>query len=191
MARKGEDRARFVEEVIRFEVALFRANKISARLTAATLILSNKMMDKKRLKAMWEEIKMLDIVEIAREKGIEEGLDRGKSLGIQEGLDRGKSLGIQEGLDRGKSLGIQEGLDRGKRLGSVEIAREMLLDLLLEKFGIVPVEMQKDIGRIDSLFNLKSLFRQGCRCNDMKSFEGMVRGVQEISEDSDKNGKVS
>ena len=176
---KGEDRARFVEEVIRFEVALFRANKISARLTAATLILSNKMMDKKRLKAMWEEIKMLDIVEIAREKGIEEGLDRGKSLGIQEGLDRGKSLGIQEGLDR------------GKRLGSVEIAREMLLDLLLEKFGIVPVEMQKDIGRIDSLFNLKSLFRQGCRCNDIEAFEGMVRGVREISEDRDKSGKVS
>ncbi len=180
---KGEERARFVEEVVRFEVALFRANKISARLTAATLILSNKMMDKKRLKAMWEEIKMLDIIEIAREKGIEEGLDRGKSLGIVEG----KSLGIVEG----KSLGIQEGLDRGKSLGSVEIAREMLLDLLFEKFGAVPDEMQDEIGRIDSLFNLKTLFRQAFKCNDMEAFGGMVHRVRGVSEHGDKRGKVS
>ena len=169
-----------MEAVVRFEVELFRANKISARLTAATLILSNKMMDKKRLKAMWEEIKMLDIIEIAREKGIEEG----KIIGIVEG----KSLGIQEGLDRGKSLGIQEGLDRGKSLGSMEIAREMLLELLLEKFGIVPVDMQEEIVRIDSLFSLKSLFRQGCRCNDMEAFEGMLRRVQGVSQNGDKKG---
>ncbi len=175
---KGDDRARFVEEVIRFEVELVRGGRISPQLTAATLVLSNKMIDKKRLLALWEELKMLDIVQIAREKGIEEG----KSLGIQEG----KSLGIQEGLDRGKSLGIQE----GKSLGSVENAREMLLDLVLEKFGFVPGGVAEEIERMDSLFALKSLFRQACRCNDMQAFEAMLRRVRGTCVPSGTNGLI-
>ena len=163
---KGDERARFVEEVIRFEVELVRGGRISPQLTAATLVLSNKMIDKKRLLALWEELKMLDIVEIAREKGIEEG----------------KSLGIEEG----KSLGIQE----GKALGSVENAREMLLDLVLEKFGIVPDGIQDEIGEIGSLFSLKSLFRQACRCNDMEAFEAMLRRVRGTSVPAGPNGLI-
>jgi len=162
----GDDRARFVEAVIRFEVELVRSGRISPQLTAATLILSNKMIDKKRLLALWEELKMLDIVEIAREKGIEEGLDRGKILGIQEG----KTLGIQEG----KTLGIQE----GKTLGIVENARDMLLDLVFEKFGFVPAGLEEEIRGMTSLFSLKSLFRQACRCNDMEAFEVILRRVR-------------
>ena len=76
----GLERSQLVEQVIRFETELFHAEKISARLLAATLIMSNKMIDKKRLEEMWEEIKMLDILEIAREKGIIEG----KILGVLE-----------------------------------------------------------------------------------------------------------
>ena len=167
---KGDERARFVEEVIRFEVELVRGGRISPQLTAATLVLSNKMIDKKRLLALWEELKMLDIVEIAREKGIEEG----------------KSLGIEEG----KSLGIQEGLDRGKSLGSVENAREMLLDLVLEKFGFVPGGLAEEIGRMDSLFALKSLFRQAFRCNDMEAFEAMLRRVRGTCVSSGPNGLI-
>ncbi|MDM8535914.1 hypothetical protein QUF70_04100 [Desulfobacterales bacterium HSG17] len=84
----GVERSETVEQIIRFETELFHENKISSRLVAATLIMSNKLIDKKRLKEMWEDIKMLDIIEIAREKGVVEG----KSLGIVEG----KSLGIME-----------------------------------------------------------------------------------------------
>jgi hypothetical protein len=76
---RDEARGQFAEEVIRFELKLLREKKIDARLPTATLVLS-KMIDRKRLEAMWEEIKMLDIVEIAREKGMEEG----KILGMQE-----------------------------------------------------------------------------------------------------------
>lgn len=67
----------------------------------------------------------------------------------------------------------------------------MLLDLLLEKFGIVPVEMQEEIDRIDSLFSLKSLFRQACRCSDMEAFDGMLRRVRGVSEQGDRSGTVS
>ena len=76
----GASRREFAEQVLRFKSKLYHAGKISARLLAATLILSNKLIDKERLEAIWEEIKMLDILEIAKEKGIE----KGKALGIQE-----------------------------------------------------------------------------------------------------------
>lgn len=84
----GIERSEIVEQIIRFETKLFHENKISSRLVAATLIMSNKLIDKDRLEKMWEDIKMLDIIEIAREKGHKEG----KSLGLEEG----KSLGITE-----------------------------------------------------------------------------------------------
>ncbi|QTA86563.1 hypothetical protein [Desulfonema magnum] len=84
----GEARAVMAEEVLRFENELYLEKKISVRLLAATLVMSNRLIDKERLRAFWEEIKMFDILEIAREKGIEEG----KALGIEEG----KVLGILE-----------------------------------------------------------------------------------------------
>jgi len=72
----GASRSEFAEQVLRFENELYHAGKISVRLLAATLILSNKLIDKERLETIWEEIKMLDILEIAKEKG--------KALGILE-----------------------------------------------------------------------------------------------------------
>ena len=131
------------------------------------MILANKMIDKKRLMKMWEEIKMLDIIEIAMEKGIEEG----------------KTLGIQEG----KTLGIQE----GKTLGTVSATREMLLDFLLEKFGIVSTAIQEEIAGIDSLFSLKSLFRQTFKCADIEAFEGALRRLQGTQGPADESGKTS
>ncbi|MCP4109871.1 MAG: hypothetical protein GY749_30855 [Desulfobacteraceae bacterium] len=46
-----------VEEVLRFESGLCRADKIPVRLLVAALILSNKFIDKKRLKALWEDVR--------------------------------------------------------------------------------------------------------------------------------------
>ena len=57
-----------------------------ARLLAATLIMSNKLIDRDRLEQLWEEIKMPDIIEIAREKGLEEGRKEGKKQGMQDML---------------------------------------------------------------------------------------------------------
>ena len=77
----GADRSDIVEQVIRFETELFHAKKLSPIILAATLIMSNKLIDKERIKELWEEIKMLDVLDVAREKGIEEG----KDLGVKEG----------------------------------------------------------------------------------------------------------
>jgi hypothetical protein len=84
----GTARSKLVEEILHFETELYHAEKIPVRLLAATLIMSNKLIDKDRLKDLWEDIKMLDILEIAREKGLEEGLEKGREEGrLQERLE--------------------------------------------------------------------------------------------------------
>ncbi|MEE4356773.1 MAG: hypothetical protein V2I97_09900, partial [Desulfococcaceae bacterium] len=126
----GTARSDFAEKVLLFGTELCRAGKISSRLPAATLVMSNRLIDKKRLRELWEEIKMLDILEVAREKGMEEGVILGR--------EEGKSIGIQEG----KSIGIQE--------GKILSAREMLSDVLIEKFTIIPRHISDCIQTINS-----------------------------------------
>ncbi len=182
----GELREEFVENAIRFETELFKARMIPATFLAAVLIMSNKIIPKIRLEEIWEEIKMLDILEIAHEKGRSAGLEEGKSLGIQEGkslgIQEGKSLGIQEGkslgIQEGKNLGIQEGkslgIKEGKAIGILENTREMLFDALAEKFDVVPKAVLEKIRSIDDVEILKVLFRKVFKYDDIEQFEGLL-----------------
>ncbi|NJL59934.1 MAG: hypothetical protein HC887_10110 [Desulfobacteraceae bacterium] len=145
----GTARSEMAEEVIRFESRLWRSGRISARLIAATLIMSNRFIDKDRLRALWEEIKMLDILEIAREEGMKEG----KLLGINEG----KLLGINEG----KLLGILE----------------MLTDDLIERFGLVPARITERLGTVHNSAALKVLRRQISKCQNVGEFEAVMHQV--------------
>ena len=157
----GDARSAMVEEVLRFESELYHAEKIPVRLLVATLILSNKFIAKERLYDLWEEIKMLDILEVAREKGIEEG----KTLGLQEG----KTLGMQEG----KTLGVQE----GKTLGVLEASREMVVEALIERFSIVSSPVSERIRSLQNPDVLKSLFHQVFRCQSLQEFEAILQQV--------------
>ena len=76
-----EERSQIAERVIDFETELFQAEKISIRLLAATLVRSNKLIDRQRLEELWEKVKMLDILDLAKEKGMEEGIAKGETLG--------------------------------------------------------------------------------------------------------------
>ncbi len=152
----GADRAELVERVIRFETELFHAKRLSSKILAATLIMSNKLIDKERIKELWEEIKMLDVLEVAREKGMEEGM--------------------VEGMEAGKTLGIRE----GKTLGMVE----MLLKAVLEKFGVIPPKVSIQIKNIDNKDAIDTLFSQVFRCADMAAFENVLRQV--VADDDEK-----
>jgi len=142
-----EARADLAEQVVRLESELFHAGKISSRLMAATLILSNKILDKERLNALWEEIKMLDIIEIAREKGIKEG----KEIGLYEG----KVLGVQEG----KAQGVQE----------------TLMTFLAERFESFPAYMAERIRAIGNPDVLGILFRRAMKCQNVQEFETVMQ----------------
>lgn len=162
----GAGRGEIVEEVIRYESRLFQAEKISARLLAATLVMSNKLIDKNRIHELWEEIKMLDVLEVAREKGLEEG----KILGVQEG----KILGVQEG----KTLGVQEGKFIGVQVGMLEATRNLLLDALVEKFGVMPSRISSKIRAMENQDALEALFRQVFRCAELAEFEAVLEQVE-------------
>jgi len=153
----GTKRNELVEQVLRFETELYHAEQLSVRLLAATLILSNKLIDKQVLHQLWEEIKMLDILEVAREEGLKEG----KTLGVQEG----KTLGLQEG----KTLGVQ--------IGMLEATHEMLVKALIERFEIVPVRISEHIRTIRNLDILKGLFHQALKCQSLQEFEAILRQV--------------
>ena len=65
----GRARVELAENTIELQTELYHAKKISSRVLGATLIMANKMIDKDRLREIWEKIKMLDILEIAHEEG--------------------------------------------------------------------------------------------------------------------------
>jgi hypothetical protein len=100
---KGENQARFVKKVVRFETALYRQEKMPLPLIAATLIMANKLIDKSAFHELWEEVKMLDILKFAHEKGVEEGEQRGEEKGI---LKNAREM-VMEALE--ESVGIVPG----------------------------------------------------------------------------------
>ncbi|MFP4030196.1 MAG: hypothetical protein ACLFRG_21705 [Desulfococcaceae bacterium] len=59
-----------MERIIRLETELCKAQKISSALLAATPVAFNKLIDKDRIEALWEEIEMLNVLEVAKEQGI-------------------------------------------------------------------------------------------------------------------------
>lgn len=155
----GQQRSEIAERVIDFETELFQAEKISIRLLAATLVMSNKLIDRQRLETLWEKIKMLDILDIAKEKGIEEGMAKGLEKGIEEG--------------------IAKGIEKGETLGSLKTSRKMVLEALAERHGVIPPRISRRIDGLDDLGTLNSLFRQVFRCESLVAFEAMLASLDE------------
>ena len=149
----GDRRSKFVKQILNFESQLCKTNRLPPILLAATLVMSNKFIDKKDIMAIWEEIKMLDVLEIATEKGIEQG----------------KLLG----LEQGKLLGLEQ----GKNLGMLENAREMVIDNLLEKFSYPATHILQQIRAIQNIDTLRILSRQILKCNDIKDFEAVMKRI--------------
>ncbi len=152
--KTGREQAEFVKKVIRFEIGLHRQERIPAPLIAATLIMANKQIDKTDFQKLWEEIKMLDILKFAIEKGMEEGEEKGKKEGKKEGEKEGKK--------------------EGKKEGRIEAAREMVVEALWESVGIVPAYIAKQVMSVSMPDMLKELLRQAMRCKNIEDFEKML-----------------
>ncbi len=139
-------RVELAESTIRLQAELYHADKIPSRLLAATLIMANKMIGRDRLKEIWKEIKMLDILEIAHEEG--------KDIGLKEGKDIGR--------EEGEVLGLTKG------------TREMLKDLVMEKYDAIPKSVFEKIDGIDEIDILKTLFRKALKCDTIEKFEKIL-----------------
>lgn len=145
----GTKRSELVEEMLHFEHELYQAEKIPVRLLIATLIMSNKLIDKEKLRAIWEEIKMLDIFEIAKEEGFEKGWKEGKDAGWKE----------------------------AKNLVALEATREMVMDALIERFKIVSSSLAERIRSLQNPDVLKGLHRQAVTCQSLQEFEALLQQV--------------
>ena len=166
----GPLRVELAESTIRLQAELYHADKISSRLLAATLIMANKMIGRDRLKEIWKEIKMLDILEIAHEEGKDIGLKEGKDIGLKEGKDIGLKEGKDIGLKEGKDIGREE----GEVLGLTKGTREMLKDLVMEKYDAIPKLVFEKIDGIDEIDILKTLFRKALKCDTIEKFEKIL-----------------
>ncbi len=68
-----ERKTRFVKKLVRFEIDLCKQGRMPVLLIAATLVMANKQIDKSTFNELWEEIRMLDVIKYAHEKGKKEG----------------------------------------------------------------------------------------------------------------------
>jgi len=64
--------------------------------------------------------------------------------------------------------------EMGHQKGLMESAREMLLVILEERFGIVPHDLMKQIHTVPLRKHLKQLHRQAIRCPNIERFEEML-----------------
>jgi len=66
------------------------------KLIALAIVVSNKVVDKKALESIWEEVRLmgLKLLEIAEEKGEEKGIAKGEAIGIAKGIAKGEAIGI-------------------------------------------------------------------------------------------------
>ena len=70
------------------------------------------------------------------ERGIEQGLERGRAEGIEQGLERG--------LERGRAEGIEQGLERGKVFAFLDMVCQHLLtaEVASEQLGMTVAEFE-------------------------------------------------
>jgi len=75
-----------------------------------------------------------------------------------------------------EKIGIEKGMQQGMLQGMLLDARDMLIEVLAERFGIGSVsgELSEQIKRIDSRERLKGLLRQALR---VKNFDEFVKKV--------------
>ena len=66
------------------------------------------------------------------------------------------------------------GLQKGLQKGLIESVREDILEVLEERFGIVPNDMIKQIRTVSLRENLKQLLKQAIRCPNIEGFEEML-----------------
>ena len=153
-----EEQAVFVKQVIRFEIGLHRQEKISAPLIAATLIMANKQIGEETFQELWEELKMLNILRFAHEKGMEEGVEKGRKEGVEEGRKEGVEKGRKEGMEKGRT----------------EYAREMILEVIEDSLGVVPDYIVGRVRSVSQPDTLRGMLRQAMKCKKLGDFEKIV-----------------
>ena len=93
----------------------------------------------------------------------------------EELLKRRREIMIESvAYDLIKEEGIREGIQKGIKKGTLETAERMVLEVLEERFKIVPVRLVEKVRTIVSDVVLSGLLRQAVRCDSLEEFEGVL-----------------
>ncbi|MCS7038547.1 MAG: Yae1 family protein [Caldilineales bacterium] len=84
----------------------------------------------------------------------------------QQGIEEGR----REGLQQGRQQGLEEGLQQGLRLGLLQKAREDVLFIAKQRFGMLPAAVREAVEREEDLTRLNKLLGQAALAPDLESF---------------------
>ena len=81
-------------------------------------------------------------------------------------------IATKKGLEQGLEQGLKQGSEKGALLNS----REMILELLDERFGKVPSKISVILDTIVDKDELRKYHRLAARCNSLDEFIKMLNG---------------
>jgi len=70
--------------------------------------------------------------------------------------------------------GIDQGIDQGIKQGMLQDAREMVLEVVLSRFGMTPEDISRVVKSIDDRDVLRSLLRQAISCENLEAFRKIL-----------------
>ena len=76
----------------------------------------------------------------------------------------------------GERIGMRKGLEQGLQQGFLVEGREMVLEVLDERFGEVSFDISNAVNKIEEREMLKSLLRCAIRCASLEEFEQALNG---------------
>ncbi|SHG34733.1 hypothetical protein SAMN02745206_03721 [Desulfacinum infernum DSM 9756] len=68
----------------------------------------------------------------------------------------------------------KEGYDEGLQKGMIEVAQEMVLEVLGERFALVPRDVEERVLAVDSRRQLKELLRKALRVESIEEFRKIL-----------------
>ena len=107
------------------------------------------------------------------------GFDLRDTLAGQQMWELARKEGHQEGCQIGRHEGRHEGRQEGRQEGAIEEAYELVLEVLSEKFGIVPSDIIDKIKAITHRETFKILMKQIMRCDDLDQFKAILATVKD------------
>jgi len=86
-----------------------------------------------------------------------------------------KELDMPTTAERWIQKGFEQGIQQGIQQGVLLEAQDSLVEILKERFEIVPKSLAQKIKEIDSREVVKSLFKVALRVNSLKEFEDKLK----------------
>jgi len=82
--------------------------------------------------------------------------------------------GIEKGILLGRQEGIQQGLQQGLQQGTLQKSREMVIDILENRFQPVPKTLIIKIQALDDTWLLSKLFKKALSIESLVEFEQLI-----------------